>query len=192
MGCPGASRPGRAGVCPGRRGRLVPARRPSSPQRTLPLLTQDAVANHMVYSADKRRPTELGATQRDDLARWVSNRLNHPVAPPDLSAEGYSYMGGRLAATSDGPAGCSCTTTGRACGSRCSCCRCTPPPARRSSTSTSRTSMAAPGSTRISATRWSATCPGGTAPHRRSGARAVRGLDLMPRWARGCSRWAGY
>jgi len=76
-----------------------------SPQSTLRLLARDAVANHMVYSADKRRPTELGATQRDDLARWVSNRLNHPVAPPDLSAEGYNYMGGRLAATSDGPAG---------------------------------------------------------------------------------------
>jgi anti-sigma factor RsiW len=74
-------------------------------QATLTLLTQEAVANHVVYSADKRRPTELGATQREDLARWVSNRLNHQVAPPDLSADGYGYMGGRLAATQDGPAG---------------------------------------------------------------------------------------
>lgn len=72
---------------------------------TIALLTQAAVANHVVYTADKRRPTELGATQRDDLARWVSNRLNHEVVPPDLSGEGYSYMGGRLAATPDGPAG---------------------------------------------------------------------------------------
>ncbi len=69
------------------------------------LLAQQAVANHVVYTADRRRPTELGAQQRDDLARWVSNRLNHQVAPPDLSADGYSYMGGRLAATQDGPAG---------------------------------------------------------------------------------------
>jgi anti-sigma factor RsiW len=72
---------------------------------TLALLAQQAVANHVVYTADKRRPTELGAQQRDDLARWVSNRLNHQVAPPDLSADGYNYMGGRLAATPDGPAG---------------------------------------------------------------------------------------
>ena len=71
----------------------------------LTLLTQEAVANHVVYTADRRRPTELGAEQRDDLARWVSNRLNHPVAPPDLTADGYRYMGGRLAATPDGPAG---------------------------------------------------------------------------------------
>jgi anti-sigma factor RsiW len=75
------------------------------PEGTLTLLTQQAVANHVVYTADRRRPTELGAEQRDDLARWVSNRLNHRVAPPDLAAEGYSYMGGRLAATPDGPAG---------------------------------------------------------------------------------------
>ncbi len=75
------------------------------PPATLTLLAQDAVANHVVYTADRRRPTELGAQQRDDLARWVSNRLNHQVAPPDLSADGYSYMGGRLAATADGPAG---------------------------------------------------------------------------------------
>lgn len=75
------------------------------PTSSLTLLTQEAVANHVVYTADRRRPTELGAEQRDDLARWVSNRLNHPVAPPDLTADGFRYMGGRLAATSDGPAG---------------------------------------------------------------------------------------
>jgi anti-sigma factor RsiW len=75
------------------------------PAAAITLMAQQAVANHVVYTADRRRPTELGAQQRDDLARWVSNRLNHQVAPPDLSADGYNYMGGRLAATSDGPAG---------------------------------------------------------------------------------------
>jgi anti-sigma factor RsiW len=75
------------------------------PTAALTLLAQQAVANHVVYTADLRRPTELGALQRDDLSRWVSNRLNHQVAPPDLSADGFSYMGGRLAATPDGPAG---------------------------------------------------------------------------------------
>ena len=76
-----------------------------APTLSITLLSEQAVANHMVYTADRRRPTELGADQRDDLARWVSNRLNHKVAPPDLSADGYTYMGGRLAATPDGPAG---------------------------------------------------------------------------------------
>lgn len=69
------------------------------------LLAEAAAANHTVYAADRRRPTELGADQRDDLVRWVSNRLNHKVAAPDLAADGFAYMGGRLAATEDGPAG---------------------------------------------------------------------------------------
>ena len=43
--------------------------------------------------------------QRGDLARWVSNRLNHPVTPPDISSTGFRFMGGRLAATPQGPAG---------------------------------------------------------------------------------------
>jgi anti-sigma factor RsiW len=71
----------------------------------LNMLAQEAIANHVVYTADRRRPTELGAEQRDDLARWVSNRLNHPVVPPDMSSAGFRYMGGRLAATPQGPAG---------------------------------------------------------------------------------------
>jgi anti-sigma factor RsiW len=71
----------------------------------LSLLAQDAIANHVVYTADRKRPTELGAEQRDDLARWVSNRLGRPVAPPDMSSAGFRYMGGRLAATPQGPAG---------------------------------------------------------------------------------------
>ena len=71
----------------------------------LTLLAQEAIANHVVYTADRRRPTELGAEQRDDLAKWVSNRLGRPVAPPDMASAGFHYMGGRLAATPQGPAG---------------------------------------------------------------------------------------
>ena len=68
------------------------------------MLAEEAVASHLVYSADRRRPVELWAAQRDDLAKWVSNRLNRPIAPPDLSSNGYHLMGGRLVATAHGPA----------------------------------------------------------------------------------------
>jgi anti-sigma factor RsiW len=91
-------------VLGGAGGWLLPVRAPP-PNESMTLLAQEAVSNHVVYTADRRRPTELGAEQRDDLARWVSNRLNHKVAPPDLTADGYTYIGGRLAATPDGPAG---------------------------------------------------------------------------------------
>lgn len=82
------------------RGTLTPAR-----ETDLAVLVREAVANHVVYTADQRRPTELGADQRDVLARWVSGRLNHRVVPPDLSDSGYGFIGGRLAATPEGPAG---------------------------------------------------------------------------------------
>jgi len=75
------------------------------PSTIITLLTEEAFANHAVFTADRRRPTELGAEQRDDLSKWVSNRINHPVAPPDLSIAGYRFIGGRLAATPRGPAG---------------------------------------------------------------------------------------
>ena len=77
----------------------------AGPPSELTLLAQEAIANHVVYAADRRRPTELGAEQREDLARWVSNRLKHTVAPPDMGPTGFHYMGGRLAATPQGPAG---------------------------------------------------------------------------------------
>ena len=77
----------------------------ASSNSVITVLVAEAVANHVVYTTDRRRPTELGAEQRDDMARWVSNRLNRPIAPPDLALAGYHYMGGRLAATSHGPAG---------------------------------------------------------------------------------------
>jgi anti-sigma factor RsiW len=35
----------------------------------------------------------------------VSNRLNRPVTVPDLSSTGFQFLGGRLAATHEGPAG---------------------------------------------------------------------------------------
>lgn len=47
---------------------------------------------------------ELWAPQREDLARWLSNRLGRAVAPPDLSGVKYQLLGGRLVATEHGPA----------------------------------------------------------------------------------------
>lgn len=70
----------------------------------LDTLVQDAAASYMVYTADERRPVELWAAERADLSRWLSNRLQRPVSPPDLSGLGYELLGGRLVATGRGPA----------------------------------------------------------------------------------------
>ena len=76
----------------------------SRPPTGLDALAQEAGASYAVFAADERRPMGLWAEQRNDLTRWVSNRLNRPVSPPDLSMAGYRFLGGRLIATERGPA----------------------------------------------------------------------------------------
>lgn len=68
------------------------------------LLENQAVATHTVYTADPRRPVELGAADKDHMSAWLSNRLRRHVVPPDLSGLGYSLVGGRLLATEHGGA----------------------------------------------------------------------------------------
>lgn len=70
----------------------------------IPALTQEAVANHLVYTEDHGRPVELAADREADLVRWLSKRLNTRLVVPDLRSAGYQFMGGRLAATDHGPA----------------------------------------------------------------------------------------
>jgi anti-sigma factor RsiW len=67
-------------------------------------LAQESAASYAVYVADHGRPVELAADQRGDLVRWLTQRLNRPVAPPDLSGAGYRFLGGRLVATARGAA----------------------------------------------------------------------------------------
>jgi anti-sigma factor RsiW len=70
----------------------------------IPALTEEAVANHLVYTEDHGRPVELAADREADLVRWLSKRLNTSLKVPDLSADGYRFLGGRLVATDYGPA----------------------------------------------------------------------------------------
>jgi anti-sigma factor RsiW len=75
------------------------------PQTGIAALGQEAAASYSVYAPDRKRPVEIAAAEREELVRWVSNRLQHPVSVPDLAAAGYRFMGGRLVATAHGPAG---------------------------------------------------------------------------------------
>jgi anti-sigma factor RsiW len=68
------------------------------------LLQQQAVASHAVFATDGKHPIEIAAAEREHLTRWLSNRLQRNVAPPDLSGLGYRLLGGRLLATERGGA----------------------------------------------------------------------------------------
>ena len=70
--------------------------------RAMAVLTRQAVASQAVYAVDRLHPIEVGAGQREHLAVWLSNRLQHPLQPPDLVSAGYELLGGRLLATETG------------------------------------------------------------------------------------------
>jgi len=51
---------------------------------------------HAVYVAEQRHPVEVAAAQQDHLVQWLSNRLGRPLRVPDLQAQGFALVGGRL------------------------------------------------------------------------------------------------
>lgn len=57
---------------------------------------RQAVVAHVVYSPEVRHPVEVPAAQHEHLVQWLSKRLGRPLKVPDLAAQGYDLVGGRL------------------------------------------------------------------------------------------------
>jgi anti-sigma factor RsiW len=55
-----------------------------------------ALSAHVVYSAEVRHPVEVSASEKDHLNTWLSKRLGFKISAPDLSAQGFELIGGRL------------------------------------------------------------------------------------------------
>jgi len=55
-----------------------------------------AVTAHALYVKENRHAVEVAASDRDHLVSWLSNRVERPITPPDLGAEGFNLVGGRL------------------------------------------------------------------------------------------------
>ena len=67
--------------------------------------TQDAVRAHSLYVGEKRHAVEVNAQEEKHLVAWLSRRLQNELVAPDLSAQGYQLVGGRLLPASvTGPA----------------------------------------------------------------------------------------
>lgn len=62
-----------------------------------------AAVAHAVYSPEKRHPVEVAAAEQQHLVQWLSRRLDRPLKLPDLSAQGYTLVGGRLLPGNQGP-----------------------------------------------------------------------------------------
>ena len=64
--------------------------------RPLSEFGRQALLAHAVYSPEVRHPVEVPAAQQDHLVQWLSKRLGRPLKVPDLTAQGYELVGGRL------------------------------------------------------------------------------------------------
>lgn len=59
-------------------------------------LAEEAIAAHTIYAAEQRHAVEVGANDKDHLLGWLSKRLGLTLIAPDLTAEGFELVGGRL------------------------------------------------------------------------------------------------
>lgn len=59
-------------------------------------LIASALAAHALYSNEQRHAVEVAASDAAHLSTWLSNRLDRKLGMPDLSAEGFTLVGGRL------------------------------------------------------------------------------------------------
>ncbi len=66
---------------------------------------RQAAITHALYTADQRRPVEVWANEEANLARWLTRRMGTQAHIPDLTALGYSLVGGRLVAGNAKPTG---------------------------------------------------------------------------------------
>ncbi|MCC6735001.1 MAG: anti-sigma factor [Bauldia sp.] len=76
-----------------------------SPQPALARELADVgMSAHAVYSREVRHAVEVGVDDEAHLVSWLSNRLDTPIEPPDLSARGLTLLGGRLVPDEGRPA----------------------------------------------------------------------------------------
>ncbi len=58
-------------------------------------LIEAAVTAHALYVKEKSRAVEVRA-DAPNLMTWLSNRITTPINAPNLTADGYTFLGGRL------------------------------------------------------------------------------------------------
>ncbi len=61
-----------------------------------PALADSAITAHRLYVSERLHPVEVPGDQEAHLVQWLSRRVGKPLKAPDLNAEGYRLIGGRL------------------------------------------------------------------------------------------------
>lgn len=68
-------------------------------------LATRAFVAYSVYAPEILRPVEVAAAEQDYLRKWLSKRVGADIQIPDLNAEGFTLLGGRLLPGEKSPAG---------------------------------------------------------------------------------------
>ena len=77
----------------GGREATAPSMASAQPEREF---VRQAVLAHAVYAPEIRHPVEVSAQEQKHLVQWLSKRLDKPLKVPDLTAQGFDLVGGRL------------------------------------------------------------------------------------------------
>lgn len=72
------------------------------PGTTAHQFAKQAAVAYVVYQPEVKHPVEVTAAQQEHLVQWLSKRLGRPLKVPDLRAQGYELLGGRLLPGEDG------------------------------------------------------------------------------------------
>jgi anti-sigma factor RsiW len=57
---------------------------------------EEAIAAHVVYAAEQRHAVDVPASDKAHMQDWLSRRVGVKLVAPDLAAEGFELVGGRL------------------------------------------------------------------------------------------------
>lgn len=59
-------------------------------------VADNAIAAYRLYVGERLHPVEVPGDQEAHLVQWLSRRVGKPLKAPDLNAQGYRLIGGRL------------------------------------------------------------------------------------------------
>ncbi|WP_395541610.1 anti-sigma factor family protein [Neotabrizicola sp. sgz301269] len=75
-----------------------------TPPAAAPRLAAAALGSYATYASEVLHPVEVPASDEAHLVKWLSKRLGTAIRPPDLAAEGFRLIGGRLLPGDTSPA----------------------------------------------------------------------------------------
>lgn len=67
-----------------------------SPSAAQAAVADNAIAAYRLYVSERLHPVEVPGDQETHLVQWLSRRVGKPLKAPDLKAQGYRLVGGRL------------------------------------------------------------------------------------------------